>query len=179
LRRYVRSKVGQPWNKVYSEIAEHLRPTSVTHRHVLQHLEHMVVLDSMVERDGHLWRMSHRPIKLGRDQLYVCPRTGILKKARGCERSCCRGESTRRNVSTLSEYRRIHGCWYEVLYAPIPSPEKDRNAFDAVLGRYLHRAPLLRPTELEAAHQRTGAYALSRRKLTRAERIAAGLPRNG
>jgi hypothetical protein len=42
LRRYLERQVGRPWNKVYSEIAEHLRPDNVVQQHVRDHLRNFV-----------------------------------------------------------------------------------------------------------------------------------------
>ena len=42
LKRYLASNVGRPWNKVYSEISEHLKPTSTVQQHVRDHLDDFV-----------------------------------------------------------------------------------------------------------------------------------------
>ena len=34
LKRYLASQVGRPWRKIYSEISEHLKPSSTVQQHV-------------------------------------------------------------------------------------------------------------------------------------------------
>ena len=44
LQRYLARQVGRPWNKIYAEIAEHLKPTSTVQQHVRDHLKDFVQL---------------------------------------------------------------------------------------------------------------------------------------
>jgi hypothetical protein len=44
LRRYLEKLVGRPWDKVYSEIAEHLRVSSTVQQHVRDHLKDFVAV---------------------------------------------------------------------------------------------------------------------------------------
>src|SRR5580704_14540837 len=44
LRRYLERQVGRPWNKVYSEIAQHLRADSAVQQHVRDHLRDFVAV---------------------------------------------------------------------------------------------------------------------------------------
>lgn len=86
LRRFLRSRVGQPWDKVHGEICARIAPRSTVQQHVLQHLDGYVELHPVMI-DG--W--PHHPISYGahgyqrlanwRDSFYVCPETGILRVA--------------------------------------------------------------------------------------------------
>lgn len=91
LFRYVRSQVGRPWDKVYSEVCEHLKATSVTQRHVLEHLRSMVELNPVM--GGHNGKVPFYPMRYygstdlipitsrGRwGSFYVAP-SGILQQA--------------------------------------------------------------------------------------------------
>lgn len=81
LARYLRSNVGRPWNKVFSEICAGLSVRSAVQKHVRDHLQHLVELD-VHERGGKLYarRYLERELTRGhRDCLYVCPRTGLLR----------------------------------------------------------------------------------------------------
>lgn len=51
LKRFLQTRVGSPWNDVYSEIRQYLRVQTAVHLHVLQHLEDMVVRRAWME-DG-------------------------------------------------------------------------------------------------------------------------------
>ncbi len=44
LKRFLGKQVGRPWDKVYSEIAENLKPTSTVQQHVRDHIEDFVAL---------------------------------------------------------------------------------------------------------------------------------------
>lgn len=86
LQRFLHRRVGQPWDRVYSEIRARLSPTSTVHLHVLQHLErevemHAVIIDGRPHhRAG--WG-GWRPLYGSKwDCLYVCPDTGKLARYR-------------------------------------------------------------------------------------------------
>lgn len=84
LRRFLRRRVGVPWDQVYSEIRAQISPKSTVHLHILQHLMHMVERRPVMI-DG----IPHHPYRYGggfvqlsgytRDCLYVCPETGLLR----------------------------------------------------------------------------------------------------
>jgi hypothetical protein len=46
LQRFLEAQVGRPWNKIYSEIAQHLKPTSTVQQHVRDHLGDLVALNA-------------------------------------------------------------------------------------------------------------------------------------
>jgi hypothetical protein len=74
LRRYLRKQVGRPWNKVYSEICEHLRAGNVVHDHVRLHVFDYVSDPRHPVRGG------------GFKMFYVDPRTGLLRLSKGRRR---------------------------------------------------------------------------------------------
>jgi hypothetical protein len=179
LKRYVRRQVGRPWDKVYSEICEHLRPTSTLQQHVFEHLWHYVER-RVEEREGKVFTLDGwtGPYELREGRFYVCPRTGLLREYRPRQRATELREIGRHWVSDHILHTWIDGAWHAVYFAPIPSREREPEAFDVILGRYLHRSgAALVKTELVRVHKREGVYAYRRRKLTRSERIVAGLPR--
>ncbi|WP_106091723.1 hypothetical protein [Enhygromyxa salina] len=83
LRRFLLSKVGRPWDRVYSELRANLRVRKAIDLHILQHLDRMVALEvryeaqvpMVLDRDG--WR-AIRGTRW--DELFVCPRTGLLRR---------------------------------------------------------------------------------------------------
>ncbi len=89
LKRYLYAQVGRPWNKVYSEIREHLRMDSVQQRHVLQHVWGYVDKDVvMVGKTPYTTSVSWRGSRpLGAGELYIHPVDGLLKKAKQLPRS--------------------------------------------------------------------------------------------
>lgn len=128
LRRYLRANVGRPWNKVYSEIREHLDERSITGRHLFEHLRWEVTLDGVEGDDGKVYHATRWP--WGDDRvrgLYVHPRTGLLcwtppLSARERREWAAPAEATRVPVTETSSYVRIAGIWYYAEYEVVPPP---------------------------------------------------------
>lgn len=74
LRRYLEKQVGRPWDKVYSEIAAHLRVDSTVQQHVRDHLKDFVAVKP--RRGINSWWGFRFPLWYQR--LYVDPITGLL-----------------------------------------------------------------------------------------------------
>jgi hypothetical protein len=124
LRRYLERQVGRPWDKVYSEIAAHLRMDNT----VQQHLRDFVAVTPRRAIGG--WRS--RASGLWYQRLYVDPFTGLL-----CRTDQLPEEKARRRRMRLRpsspvdrialtddpELRRVRGVWYEVCLVPLPSPD--------------------------------------------------------
>lgn len=79
LRRYLHSKIGQPWDEVYSEISKTLDKRTVSGLHILDHVKYEVEQDVMFVRGiphaGKVRWQSQHPI-VG---FYVDPNTGLLQ----------------------------------------------------------------------------------------------------
>lgn len=74
LRRYLDSNVGRPWDKVYSEICKHIDRGNVVQKHILTHLfEYVAVHVELIDGEPHAG---------GRHRWYVCPKSGLLKRAK-------------------------------------------------------------------------------------------------
>lgn len=84
LRRFLLSCAGRLWNDVYSEISNHLRPTSAVQQHVRDHIKDYVAIKVHKGVDGKLYEHKHylgmTPLEKSRVLLYVDPDTGILTK---------------------------------------------------------------------------------------------------
>lgn len=83
MRRFLRSNVGRPWNSVHRELCEHISFSNAVQAHVLQHIEQYVRQNVSVESPsnvymvgGNRWFATH---PLGVGEMYVCPRSGLLK----------------------------------------------------------------------------------------------------
>ena len=141
LERFLRSNVGRPWDKVYSELCAHLDRRKTTGRHVFQHLEDFVEVDCFVGDDGVLYAGSqydiesivrigekspiitrHRAIGeyRGSPSFYVDPRSGLLclEKKRTSQttrerlRRNARSTMERKPISFEQSYLRLNGIWY-------------------------------------------------------------------
>lgn len=128
LHRYLEKQVGRPWDKVYSEIAAHLRVDSAVQQHVRDHLRDFVAITA--RRNIRNWRSSYRG-GLWWQKLYVDPVTGLLcrtdrlpeeKARRRAKRNWRPLPIERIALAEDSELRLIDGLWYEVRLAPLPEP---------------------------------------------------------
>lgn len=86
LKRYLNKQVGRPWDKVFSEICQFIRLDSAVQSHVRDHLDDFVET-CVIVIDGEL--CSGRPYRTGMPlgnyrqlMLYVCPRTGLLRRVK-------------------------------------------------------------------------------------------------
>ena len=84
LKRYLMKQVGRPWDKVYSEISEHLDTGSTVKQHVRDHLTDFILINVSVDRDGGFMATRHwggpQPPHLWWAKLYVDPNDGIIKR---------------------------------------------------------------------------------------------------
>jgi hypothetical protein len=132
LRRYLRSQVGRPWDKVYADICENLRPESTVQQHVRDHIEDFVAVRTRL-MDGAVfvidprgWRGSIRRLDEAFVELYVHSVSGLLLENRSMRRGrrwAYRQAETRRNREIFDRRRdiapdvqlhKLNGCWYEV-----------------------------------------------------------------
>src|SRR6185312_5568539 len=84
LRRFLSSNVGRPWDLVYSEICRELRERFPVREHFLVHV-YQYVEKCVVLVDGvpcHGGGLAHgTPLRNhGGRYLYICPKTGILRR---------------------------------------------------------------------------------------------------
>lgn len=140
LRRFLRSRVGRPWDAVHSEICATLRLTSAVQKHVLDHLRDMVY--TRVVKDGETLvehgRWGVRALGYyRRAEFYVCPDTGVLKETRWARRERPAEPRDVVKIDATAQYRRIDGIWYRVTLSPVPDTGPELQPYDIVLGRRL------------------------------------------
>jgi hypothetical protein len=175
LRRYLESNVDRPWNKVFSEISEHLKATSTVQQHVRDHLEDFVAVKTRM-RKGEVVVINRyggeAPLSAGYFRLYVHPRTGLLRKnqyhkswsARHREKRKREEQERAKRMRVINDKTQAHlfdGVWWEVKLAKW-TPE--RPCVDVV-----HDAGLS-TTPLEQLYGRSGVYARARRAYSKAEK---------
>lgn len=142
LRRFLRSKVGQPWDDVYSELCRQLDTKTMAGQHVLSHLWHYV--ERHVESiDGIFYSKSSSVYRTRLDrsryeQFYVHPETGILCASAKIPR---KNKQPKPNLDVVSidgyhQYRKINNIWYLVTFADFPT-SSDR-AIDILHGQIDH-----------------------------------------
>ena len=121
LKRYLASNVGRPWDKVYSELAQHLDKRKTTGIHIFDHVKWEVEQNCFLGSDGKVYRLRYRRAELVAG-LYVHPRTGLLcwsdrksiwhqtLAAKRAERS--RNSDWRVPIRGDRHYVRLNGIWY-------------------------------------------------------------------
>lgn len=178
LRRFLRSRCGRPWDKVYGEICERINRNSAVQLHIWQHLVEFVhmkttevggeVRDSKGKR---LWR-----------EFYVHPRTRLLRRNEHYGDWFWRryGDVKRTPPEPITEVkldetricRMIDGVWYEFQMRPVP---RDGSiVYDYLLQKLIH--PRTLTYETWGGHG--GRYAASKRQLNSKE-VRRLLSQNG
>lgn len=86
LRRFLHARTGRRWDAVYAELCEHIDRGNLVQKHVLTHLFQYVEVNALLIDGVPHHPKGHRryplPPIVGRDQWYVCPKTGMLKRAK-------------------------------------------------------------------------------------------------
>ena len=136
LKRYLHKQTGRPWNKVYSEICQHLDTGSTVKQHVRDHLTDFILVDVTLARDGSFMASIHWGRPMAPEQwwakLYVDPNDGLIKRTdKLCRklglrhyRDKWRAEAKRRahgepsqDVRVISDTRflvKLKGCWFQI-----------------------------------------------------------------
>lgn len=116
LRRFLRSKVGQHWDKVFSEICENIRLDSAVQSHIRDYVD-MEVEQNVILINGEPYDSAGRyPINRWgfRDQFWVCPKTGILKVVNSHKYKYTPSPSVGIVKDDSHQYHKINGIWYEL-----------------------------------------------------------------
>lgn len=157
LHRFLRSQVGRPWNKVHQDLCEHVSFDNAVQMHVLTHVfDFLARYVDMI--DG--WPHSRRGRPLEPGQMYVCPRTGLLKVVRPSKR---RPPQLRHIVGRLRQLHFRDGHWWDVRVRELPADPGD--LWDVWLERDVAKLTV------QAAKTAYGAklFAISKRPLSRRE----------
>lgn len=161
MRRFLRSRVGRPWNKVHQELCEHVSFDNSVQKHVLTHVFDFV--QQFVElRDGVVFACHgyRRGRTLSPGQMYVCPRSGLLKIVRQSKR---RAPPQRVQIDPFTQLHWRENAWWEVRLRPRPVEYAD--CWDVWIER-----PAGQITERELAAAYGGKLlAVSKRPLGREE----------
>ena len=156
LRRYLHAQVGRPWDKVWSEVSAGLRASSAVQQHVRDHVFDFVAKDVSL-RGREVWVHEYgreRPLRESMRELWIDPRTGILRSNRRRvtlrQARRARREQTERELCTRMvpgkgdvQYHHLRdGAWWEVTLAHEPNPPSpDATADGRGAGRRARGAP--------------------------------------
>jgi hypothetical protein len=128
LRRFLRSRQGQPWNQVYSELCQRLDHNTMIGQHVLDHIKDYVEIHvEMIEGVPHHkpYRYYRGPLRSGyHEQFYVHPETGILCLAPTLHsplKTSALPDFVR--IDDYHQYRKINDIWYHITFENFPEDE--------------------------------------------------------
>jgi hypothetical protein len=180
LRRYLQSQTGRPWNKVYSEISENLKPISTVQQHVRDHLEDFVAIKTRMKAGVVIVAQRYggeRALEEDYHRFYVHPRTGLLRenphykswnaRARGKREAAAKALAARmREIDAKTQLHKLKDdVWWEVKLGKIG----DGREADVVFAAGLSTLP---PAEL---YGRENTRAIAKRQLNKAEKKKFGL----
>jgi len=180
LKRYLASNVGRPWDKVYSEISEHLKPTSTVQQHVRDHLQDFVAIKTRMKAGVVMITPRYggeKPLGEFWAPYYVHPRTGLLRKNEAYRRRSAYWREARlaeeqelaarmRVIDAKTQVHRLKDdVWWEVKLGKIG----DGREPDVVLAAKLSD---LAPAKL---YGREDTRAIAKRVLNKAEKKKLGL----
>ena len=139
LRRFLNSRIGQPWDKVYSEIMSGLNMNNAVQYHVWQHLIKFGEVQTKTYMEGNTVMASgvigpeSMTTSYGREEFYVDPRDGTLRKTK--KRPRYRREKEMSNSSyydpknPLIQFHKIGEVWYEFKFREATAEEKQQKSF--------------------------------------------------
>ena len=184
LLRFLESRVGQPWDDVYSEICENIRVTNAVQDHIRVHVKQFVETSTSMDSEGRIWINGYRPFLLEHDQFtrfYVDPSSGLLcrnpnrvswnqrqREYRAANEAQRR--ETARSLPNGVELRKHEGVWYEVTLSPVPAPEMVDSAMLRGYVRKVARAvPVYDVLLKQYVSQTHGTYVTNKRQLNHHE----------
>jgi len=82
LKRYLRSCIGRPWNKIHSELSQKLDRRSLSGSHIWDHLRWEIETDCYIGADrlAYPTRRTYGLSQVPVHGLYVHPKTGLIRE---------------------------------------------------------------------------------------------------
>jgi hypothetical protein len=189
LKRWLHSQVNRPWDKVYSELCNGIDRRNTVQAHIFTHIEQFVAIqtrwldDEVIVIETETWSHHHRP--LSPNELYVHPRTGILRLNRerpGIAREKALkksrdAEASRGGRIVLNAHEELHcvdGLWYRIEFVELPIAKSDTDIaakrWDVLLKQWVLASPPRRYRLPSPAR-----YAISKQQLSNKELKKNGL----
>jgi hypothetical protein len=187
LRRYLRTQIGRPWNKVFSEICAGIDRRNTVQQHIHQHIRDFIAIEVDV-RDGRLVDLAERWGFIGpgagiSQELYVDPRTDLIRlnknyrswrhgAAERRKREQAEIAARRRAVDERTLLLRLEDIWFRVEVDLLPTAG---SRYDAVLRKNISRAARADLQQCQHLYGSSDLYAVSKRQISRQEITANGL----
>jgi hypothetical protein len=198
LKRYLDAQVGRPWNKVWSEICENLKPDNTVQQHVRDHIPDFVAIKTSL-RGGEVFvhdrfRFAVTPLKDSFAKLFVDPKSGLLRRNKhwrgwqGLKRASrvAEAKALEARLRVISVTKQLHllddGAWWEVTLAKVPTAVEERKTshgtqrytFELGVDDVVLRAGLSK-LDREKLYGRAGVFAVSKRQLSKKDMRALKL----
>lgn len=175
LRRFLRSRVGHPWDKVFGELSARISRGNAVQAHILQHLYHYVAVNTTaiggrlfpIDRWGRIFQGWLEP------DFYVDPRSGLLRVWEP-RRSDVRSRLSTPVFTRVDDHRyhaQFKGVWFELRVAPLR--DDPMGCYDVALRRVIEMNS--GKTAVAQRHYGAEVYAISKRSLNTKEIKAFGL----
>lgn len=190
LWRFLQSRVGHPWNEVWSEISANIRSDNAVQQHVRDHVKMWVCTATRLDEQGEielLDRAYGRQLDSTSTEFYVHPVDGLLcvnkaktswKKRYQLNKQAQEAEWHANNKIIRDGVRitRHEGIWYEIELRPIPGPTLVSTT--DIFGRQrvdYRPVPVYDVLLKRTLYQTHGEYVVSKRQLSRSELKRAGV----
>jgi len=167
LYRWLRSKVGQNWDDVYSQLTRELKSNTRSREHLIFHVWRFVERHAIIIA-GVPYRKNRQDIPLGsgswrhREPLYVHPETGRLCVVETPPKPRPQKRNDAIEVDSRHQYRKIDDIWYLVSFKGFRGIRFGDEVFDILLGKPL--------TYLSAVREyKAPKYAYHKRHCTKKE----------
>ena len=177
LRRWLQSQVGRPWNDVYSEACDVIKPDNYVRVHVKTHLLQYVERNTFMHEGKVCVVAWHRengvmPVEENRcryTSFYIHPETGLLCEISASPRrrwrdSYAEQPVTGRWIEKGVALHQIRGIWYKCYFEVVPVGLKF-NEYDIVKERVVSRGELTWDQSHTHCLRCTVKHQLSRREL--------------
>jgi hypothetical protein len=138
MRRWLRSKVGQPWDIVYNELCQRIDTQTLCGQHLLFHVWQFVQREVYLIDGVPYCKHGYRYFGWRGEALYVHPETGILCKVKPEKKKPAQKESDRLILDQYHEYRKLKDLWFLVTFQNEP-PEVEVKGIEPVQKSYWHR----------------------------------------
>ncbi|MGK7876109.1 MAG: hypothetical protein AB4426_23280 [Xenococcaceae cyanobacterium] len=122
---WLRSKKGQHWDDVYSELCQRLDLRTLSGQHILSHVwdyvERYVVII-----DGVPYRKHYPQYQIGRwrDEMYIHPDTGILCLAKKPPKPPPKKRNDLVEIDPYHQYHKLDDIWYLITFRDVPFNQK-------------------------------------------------------
>jgi hypothetical protein len=159
LHRFLRSKVGQPWNDIYSELCQKLDTSTMAGQHVIGHLwdyveRHVEIIDGQVYGKRYRWNRV-RLDGIYDNRFYIHPETGILCAVKKVNRQ--QNQQPEQTdiviIDNYHQYQKINDIWYLITFADFPPPPTDY-VIDVIQGEIHRSAAIYRGKRIYAVKKK-------------------------